>query len=211
MLFAMYKYLLLLLMVAPLTVMADIYKSVDSKGDVVFSDKPSPNATKIPTPSPNTVHLPNPPPPEATKEKKKAQNTVYTSLVVQSPATNETIRSNPGIVNIKLKLTPNLNIKAGDRVSILVDNYVLLRNTTTLDVKIPDINRGSHQVQAVVTNQQGETLIKSDNVQFFMRRKSLLNKPGASRIAPMDSAGNPIQPGPNTWPKPENTPESASK
>lgn len=178
MLFAMYKYLLLLpLVIVPLVAMADIYKSVDSNGDVVFSDKPSPNATKIPVPSPNTVHLPKAPPPEAPIEKKKIENTDYNSLAVVSPGADETIRSNPGILDIKLKLTPKLNIKAGDTVTILVDNYVMLKNTTQLSVKIPDINRGTHNVQALVTSKQGDILIKSDNVQFFMKRHSILNDP----------------------------------
>ena len=205
-------FFVLLLMLAPLSAMAAIYKSVDSNGDVVFSDKPSPDAKEIPTPSPNTVHLPKAPPPEVAKKEKKAKDTVYSSLVITSPGNNETIHSNPGIVNITLQLTPPLNTKAGDRVNILVDNYVLLRQTSQLSVKIPDINRGTHTVQAVVTNKQGATLIKSDEVQFFMRRQSLLNKPGASRVTPHDTAGRPIQPGPqNTWFKPGSIPPSASK
>jgi hypothetical protein len=208
----MRKYFLVLLLLAPLSAMAAIYKSVDSNGDVVFSDKPSPDAKEIPTPSPNTVHLPKAPPPEAAKKEKKAKDTIYTSLTITSPGSNETIHSNPGIVNIMLRLTPELNIKAGDRVNILVDNYVLLRQTSQLSVKIPDINRGTHTVQAVVTNKQGATLIKSDEVQFFMQRQSVLNKPGASRVSPHDVAGNPIQPGPqNTWFKPGSIPPSASK
>jgi hypothetical protein len=185
----MRKYFLVLLLLAPLSAMAAIYKSVDSNGNVVFSDKPSPNAQEIPTPSPNTVHLPKAPPPEVAKKEKKAKDTVYTSLVITSPGANETIHSNPGIVNITLRLTPALNIKAGDRVNILVDNYVLLRQTSQLSVKIPDINRGTHSVQAIVTNKQG-----------------------ASRVSPHDAAGNPIQPGPqNTGFKPGSVPPSASK
>jgi hypothetical protein len=207
----MRKYFLVLLLLAPLSAMAAIYKSVDSNGDVVFSDKPSPDAKEIPEPTPNTVHLPKLPPPEAVKEK-KVEKTVYTSLIIASPAANETIHSNPGILSIKLKLTPALNTKIGDRVNILVDGYVLLKNSSQLSVEIPDINRGSHRVQAVVSDKQGATLIKSDDVQFFMQRQSLLNKPGASRISPMDSAGNPIQPGPqNIWFKPGSAPLAASK
>jgi len=81
----MRKYFLALLLLAPLSVTATIYKSVDSNGNVVFSDKPSPDAQEIPTPSPNTVHLPKAPPTEAVKKEKKAKNTVYTSLVITSP------------------------------------------------------------------------------------------------------------------------------
>lgn len=208
----MRKYFLVMLLLAPLSVMAAIYKSVDSEGNVVFSDKPSADAKEIPTPTPNTVHLPKAPPPEVAKKEKKAKDTVYTSLVITSPSANETIHSNPGIVSIKLQLTPDLNIKAGDRVNILVDNYVLLKNSSQLSIDIPDINRGSHHVQAVVTNKQGATLITSEDVQFFMQRQSILNKPGASRSSPHDEAGNPIQPGPqNTWFKPGSVPPSASK
>jgi hypothetical protein len=202
----MHKTLLLLLLLAPLSANAVIYKSVDSEGEVVYTDKPSPGAEEIPEPSPNTVQMPKPQPKEAVK-KDADKDTVYTSLLITSPGANETIHSNPGLLSIKLALTPKLNIKAGDSVNIMVDGYVLIKNSSQLSAQIPDISRGSHRVQALVTNKQGVTLIKSRDVQIFMQRQSLLNKPGANRVSPLDPAGNPIRPGPqNTWFQPGSVP-----
>ncbi len=191
----MFKPLLLLLLLAPLVANAVIYKSVDSEGNVVFGDQPSPNAEVIPTPSPNTVHLEKPKP-EAIEPEAEPRAS-YSSLSITSPTANETIRSNPGLLSVSLQLTPKLNIKAGHTINILVDGYVLIRNSTTPAAQIPDISRGTHRVQAVVTDKEGTSLIKSAEVTFFMHRQSLLlNKPGASRLTPMNTAGQPVYPGP---------------
>lgn len=189
----MYKSLLLLLLLTPLAASAVIYKSIDSEGNVVFGDQPSPNAEVIPTPSPNTVHLEKPRPEE---QKPEAKTASYSRLTITSPAPNETIRSNPGILDIQLQLTPKLDIKAGHSINILVDGYVLIRRSTNLSAQIPDINRGTHRIQAVVSNKEGTSLIKSAEVSFFMHRQSVLNKPGASRLTPVNAAGQPIYPGP---------------
>jgi len=189
----MHKTIFIALLLAPLCVMAAIYKSIDSEGDVVFTDKPSPGAQEIPEPSPNTIKLPKGLPADEQKPD-TVKNTVYTSLRITSPGANETIHSSPGLLSISLALTPGLNLKAGDGLNIMVDGYVLIKNSSQLNARIPDINRGSHRLQALVTSKQGVTLIKSNEVQFFMRRESQAGK--SDDGGPKDASGKAFQPGP---------------
>lgn len=206
----MYKILSILLLLAPLTLVAEIYKSVDSDGNVIYTDISSPEAELIPEPTPNTVQMPKPAPP-AEKKGKSDKDTVYTSLQIVSPAVDETIHSNPGILSISLALTPELNIKAGDNVNILIDGQVLIKNSASLSAQIPDINRGSHRIQAVVANKEGATLIKSTEVQVFMQRQSVPEKAGANKPGPKDTKGNPVPPGPaGTYYKPGPVPPPKS-
>lgn len=193
----------------PLALVAEIYRSVDADGNVIFSDIDSPDAVLIPEPSPNTVQMPKP---QAEAAKTSAdKDTVYTSLQITSPGNNETIRSNPGLLSIRLQLKPALNTKAGDSVSFMVDGYVLIKNSGQLSAQIPDINRGSHRVQALVTNKQGATLIKSDEIQLFMQRESKPDPSGA-KPGPKDGKGNPVKPGPQgTYYKPGPVPPPATK
>ena len=47
----MLRITLLLLLVLPFISQADIFKHKDSQGNIIFSDKPSPNAKKIKLPA----------------------------------------------------------------------------------------------------------------------------------------------------------------
>ncbi|MGB5396755.1 MAG: DUF4124 domain-containing protein [Gammaproteobacteria bacterium] len=184
----------LLMMLSPFIVLAEIYKSVDSEGNVVYSDEPGVNTEAMPEPSPNTVQMPKPTADTAAPKAADDSGTEYTRLRIVSPSPQETIRSNPGILNIVLALKPKLDTKAGHTVSILVDGQVLVSKSSLTRFQIPDINRGTHRVQAVVSDKEGRTLIKTDNVQFFMQRQSVLNK--TSSVGPVDATGKPITPGP---------------
>ena len=184
----------LLLLLAPLSAVAEIYKSVDSEGNVMYSDEPGVNTEAIPEPSPNTVQMPKPSAESTPPKAEDSAGTKYTSLRIISPAPEETIRSNPGILAITLALKPKLDIKAGHTISVLVDGHILVTKSNQTSFQIPDINRGTHRVQALVSDKDGKTLIKTGNVQFFMQRQSVLNK--ASTVGPVDAAGRPITPGP---------------
>lgn len=206
------RFIILLLIIVSQSVAAVIYKSVDQDGNVIYTDESSLGAEEIPDPTPNTVTLPKPSPESEIPKSGESAETRYTSLRVITPAADETIRSNPGLLTIKLDLKPALDVKAGHAVSLLVDGYVLVRKSSQLSMQIPDISRGTHRLQALITDQQGQVLIKSALVQFFMQRQSLLNKPGASRVGPLDTAGKPIHPGPQgTYfvPGPVTTPTAA--
>ena len=154
---------------------AAVYKSVDEQGNVVYTDQQSSNAEEIKNPSPNTIKMPRPLEKPAA-EKTPDTGTTYTSFAILSPAREETVRSNPGILSISMELKPGLDSKAGHSIAILVDGYVLIKNTTQTSVDIPDINRGTHTVEAVVHDRSGKSMIKSQSVTFFMKRESLLNK-----------------------------------
>ena len=188
------KKLILILLLAPFATQAAIYKSVDSEGNVVYSDEPGVNAEAMPEQSPNTVQMPKPAAESATAKPDDSGGTRYTSLRIISPAPEETIRSNPGILEIKLALKPKLDTQAGHSVSILIDGQILVRKSSQTSFQIPDINRGIHRVQAVVSDKEGQTLIKTGNIQFFMQRQSVLNK--ADAVGPVDATGRPIRPGP---------------
>lgn len=178
--------LLLLFIISP--VMAEIYKGVDSEGRVVYSDKETPDAKIIPTPSPNTVQMPKALPKQAAEE--VSAGVGYTSFSITSPRNNATIRSNEGDLTLKLSLEPALDLEQGHSISVLLDGRPFIKKSTQLDIVLRNIDRGSHSVKARVRDRQGKSLISSNSLRFHMKRLSSQHKePAGTPAGPSRSDG----------------------
>lgn len=171
-----YYFCTVCLLLLTTAVVADTYyKSVDGDGNVIYTDAPSPDAEAIINPSPNTVTMPKPKPEQPAEQ---AAAPAYKQFAIVSPAHAETIRSNPGTVNIAFAIVPALDVKAGHRIAVFVDGYVMIKNATQTTLSLADINRGTHKLFAIIIDKQNQRLIKSQDIEFFMKRESLLlNKP----------------------------------
>ena len=118
-----------------------------------------------PPPPPSTDTTANNNPPQQT------QNADYTKLTITEPAENSTFRNNAGQVNVKLELEPAL--QEGDVIAILLDGKEIGQGKSTA-LALSNIDRGSHSLQAIVKNAQGNTLISATPVTFTLQRTSLL-------------------------------------
>lgn len=186
------RFLLLPLFLLPWVCSAEIFKSVDADGNVVYTDAPDSRAKEFIPPSMNAIPMPKPEP--AKEVEKKAEPAGYTSLKVTSPTAEQVIRSNPGILNIQLLSKPKL--KTDHFYSVFVDGHMVVRKSNRASIQIPDINRGEHKVYAVVRDAKGKVLKKSNSVTFHMKRQSVNNSSQNSRIGPIGPDGKRIQPGP---------------
>lgn len=156
-----------------------MYKKVDKDGKVVFTDKPIPgskavtiktdvNVVKTPKP---TFRKPSTDKPDDS-EKKPFQ---YKMLAIDTPKDDEGIRANDGNVNVVIAITPNL--QEGHSVQLRLDG-----NDTGQPQKIPyfslsGVERGTHQLQAVVINDgSGDVVQSSDSISFHALIASRLNQ-----------------------------------
>lgn len=168
------KFILLASLIFSTSVHSEMYKWVDEEGNTNYSDKqPFENASTHITPDINTtpaVKAPKPPIIEET-----AKQTVYQFFKITSPEHNATIRDNQGNFSISLAIQPALNTAQGHYISVLLDNKLAQDRLTGLGAQFSNVDRGTHQITALIKNKQGKILLRTKNITIYMHRKSVLN------------------------------------
>jgi hypothetical protein len=200
----MKRFSVLLMLVAGL-VQADVYKSVNSKGEVVYSDKPTPGAERLKLPPLQTYkQLPLPqltPTPE--KPEKPAVKKLYENMAFLEPENEATVRNNQGVVTVRLALEPALKTQLGHKIQFFMDNGPHgppVQNTT---MGFSNIERGTHTLSATVIDSDEQTVMSSDTVTFHLHRESIFNPnnpKNPNRPKPTPLPVNPVRPTPTPLP-----------
>jgi hypothetical protein len=156
---------------------AEMYKWVDEEGNVSYSDQPQhKDARKLDSFGDNTIPAtPVPPRAQPAPTAPDEPETRYSSLQITSPEHDQAIRSNPGNITVSLAIEPALNVAQGHSISLLLDQQLVSENITTDQSTLQNIDRGTHQLSAVIKNKQGRTLKQSDSITFHLHRHSILH------------------------------------
>lgn len=169
----MKKWMLLLLLV-PLAAHAEIYRSVDSAGNVVYSDQPRPGSKPVKLPGISTYK-----PSAATRAAEKAKApappgaTSSHQVTITNPADQATIRDNAGNVPVQVQVQPPLDAAAGQRLSVSVDGSSDVYTATSNSFQLQNINRGTHTVTVWVVGPNDEPLGPKATTTFFMHHTTL--------------------------------------
>lgn len=156
---------------------AEMYKWIDEEGNVSYSDQPQhKDARKLVPPSDNTLPaMTIPPKAQAAPVAPDEPETSYSSIQITSPEHDQAIRSNAGNISVSLSTEPALNLAQGHSISLLLDHQLVSENITTDQASLQNIDRGTHQLRAVIKNKQGKTLKQSDTITFHLHRHSILH------------------------------------
>lgn len=178
--------------------MAKVYKSVDEKGHVVFSDVPKPGSKEVDIPS-LSVHqtgsaaksgdlapsllpanaAPANEPVIAPTSKRPAIDGVkkeYTFSLVM-PSNQDTIWSNEGIITVEANISPDL--QEGDQLAVLVDGSILAKSPKNIPIQLKNIDRGEHTVQVQILDARGEVLKQTSPVTVFLHKTTKsMRRPG---------------------------------
>ena len=159
---------------------AAVYKWTQPDGTVMYSDQPpTKNSAPVKLPSLQEIKMPPPPPSPpssnntATNQSGQSQAHTYNKINITQPADNSAFRNNAGVVTVKLDLEPVL--QAGDVVDVILDGKEIGQGTSST-LSISNVDRGTHKLQAVVKDDQGNTLISSDTITFTLLRTSILQR-----------------------------------
>ncbi|KTC74886.1 hypothetical protein Lbir_0676 [Legionella birminghamensis] len=161
----------LLLFLTVNVVHADIYKWVDSNGNVHFTDKPHPGAEKIELPEAQTYSPATNQPAETEQIEKPAdeeEKETYSYLAVSQPQNEATIRNNQGYVPIIIEIKPDL--RKGDLLQILYDGEPLGDPQATTIFALNDVKRGSHTIAVQIVDAEGNVLNTSEAITIYMQR-----------------------------------------
>ncbi len=163
--------ILTVLLLMTLGVSAEVYRSVDEDGNVVFSDKPGPGAEAIELDEVQTIKVPPPPRMDFSPKKKPSQR--YTEVAIQSPQNDEAIRNDGGDVTVNISVKPGLN--ANDSVVLYLDGREIDLGGG-LSKAFSGLDRGTHTLRAVVKDANGKELKSSSTSTFHLLRNSVLNR-----------------------------------
>ncbi len=168
------RHLLLFITLFLLTsVSAEVYRSLDEDGNVVFTDKPSPDAEKIRVDKVQTISPPKVTDFEYTPPE-KAVNDGYTKLEIISPQNDQTFTGGAGNVMVNILIEPALDTKQGDRLVLTMDGKKQAEASST-SFSFTNLDRGTHTTKADIVNKSGKSLKSSATVTFFVRRPTVSN------------------------------------
>ena len=171
MLLNMRKSLFLIMLLQFSLVAADVYKTVDEDGNIIFTDKPSGDAEKIELQELQTIENPNPAKyrPEPDRNDKKGgsgDRNIYNTLIVTNPADGSGLRNNAGNVTITVSVEPTL--RPGHRLVLTMDGEEI-SNGNSLSTSLQNVDRGTHNIAASIVD-ENDKVLKSVTSSFSLLR-----------------------------------------
>ena len=190
----------ILLLVVAVAAHADVYKSINADGEVVYSDRPTQGAERVKMPL-----LPSYTPQPVRTLSRSApvveQQMQYESFTVTRPASDATVRNNLGTVEIETRLAPALMTSLGHRIQFYLDGVAhgALLDSTTLT--LGNVERGEHRISASVVDTAGNVLITTAEITVHVKRASklLTDKQGSVTDNPGYITDNPNLVGDETF------------
>jgi hypothetical protein len=155
---------------------ATTYKWVDSKGVTHYSDRPEPGAQIVELQQAQTFDAPAAPTPAqrpGSRNQQQASPPVQYQLDVWKPENDESIQNTGNIVQVRLRLEPDL--QDGHAIWLYVDGKRidgLPANGSSFDV--PNVPRGTHTLTVVVADTSGASIVSSPSITFHLHQPSLL-------------------------------------
>ena len=170
------QFLLGLLICLPLIVLSaenKIYKTRDADGNIIYTDQAPENATEVEVEEPvnyiKSEGIPKFQSKPDLKLKKKPPG--YKTLLITSPAPNDTIRTNAGTLQVLYEMSPNL--QSNHSLQLLVDGSVA-QSTKSGAFTLNNLDRGTHQLQLqIIDSQSGKVLKSSASVSVTILRHSV--------------------------------------
>lgn len=166
---------------------AEVYMQVDQNGTAVYSDTPLSNsAQKVELPAPQTIGTKTPPAAPSEKNSATPNKEVpnasfappstspesYKLFQILSPKDQDSIQNQPTFT-VQLKVEPKL--QEGDRVQIHLDGKPWGTPEPSLQISLTDIDRGTHQISAVLLGQNGQILKQTPAITVYIHRAALGN------------------------------------
>lgn len=167
----MTRSLLVLLMAIPLSVGAQVYKSVDENGNAVFSDRPPANkpAEKIQL---GTINSTPPPPPVTRPEPVVEEEKTEISVEIVSPLPETAIAIGyAGNFAVEARINPSL--APGSFAQLLMDGTAIGGPQPHSSWQLNNTFPGSHILTVVVTDGSGERLAVSPPITVHILRAAV--------------------------------------
>jgi hypothetical protein len=147
-----------------------IYTWIDESGNRMYSDVPRDGAELMKIKEGTNY---TPPGQEASKDYSTMEPKVvetgdrYTNFAIISPSNDQTIRNNNGDFQVAIDVRPKLG--QGHRIRLEVDGQVV-SNSMSAFISLANIDRGTHNLVAYITGQDGKTLKTTAPITIHLHR-----------------------------------------
>jgi hypothetical protein len=169
----------------PMMASAEIYRSVDSDGNVIFSDKPVRGAKNVTLPPLQSYTSAVSTSASNAESAAKAEDVtvatsqpakrspfgghVYDEIAISAPANQATIQNSGGKLDVNVTLTPTLH--RGDKLIITIDDEPVAESgEPNVGFLLEAIPHGSHQLQAYVMGPDTHIVKSSPEITFYMQQ-----------------------------------------
>jgi hypothetical protein len=151
-----------------------VYKTVKADGSVVYSDVRSDGAVPVTLSSMNSVVVPalNNAASQTLSQNnpvKKRRPEVQYLVFIRSPAAEQTLRENSGVVSISADVLP----KKSGKFQLIFDNQVV-KTQSNGQFQLENVNRGAHTIQVNFLDNSGKILALSKSQTFYLQKASAL-------------------------------------
>jgi hypothetical protein len=157
---------------------AQIYRSIDEKGILRFSDRKSGPAQRVELETPAIVSVPNhvrnPFDSTLPDEKNSTETAIYKSLSIVTPDDGATVRNTQEIV-VRITLEPKMVAGIGHKVVLYLNSEPYVFASSETSVTLSGLERGEHVLQAVVLDSNQVELIRATPIVFYLHRHSRLH------------------------------------
>jgi len=152
----------------------EVYKWTAEDGVPIYSDTYRPGAQKLSVSTGKAQRSLQAQTTEPTTETEGTANTGdYQTFEIAQPNDDETIRSDEGVVNVGLSLSPMLS--PGHVIQVYLDGSKLSADLSTTQFSLNELNRGTHSLQAKVVDAESNPLISTAVVNFHLRQAAVEN------------------------------------
>ncbi|NNG13619.1 MAG: DUF4124 domain-containing protein [Gammaproteobacteria bacterium] len=158
--------------------MAKLYKCEDAEGNIIYTDEACADGKELKLPPLHTYTPIVVPPSFPTQKDASKESDTYESLSIIEPKNDQVIYDNTGTVTVGIKLVPELKTLKEHKFSIALDGKQLKTKGVTNQIKLQNLDRGSHSVQVFVVDAANSILLSSNTITFHLRRESLIDTPG---------------------------------
>ena len=151
---------------------AELYRWVDEKGNVHFSDTQINSDAQVYTPPPILTVPAVPAGNFSSKTTSKSKKFKYESITLTSPADGATFPTDTESIQVSIQVKPGLNTKEKNVVALYM-NGKLHQKGSSLSYSFKNLDRGAHTVYATIETSKGKKIKQSAAIQFYVQRHHL--------------------------------------
>ncbi|MEO5733238.1 MAG: hypothetical protein ABIN96_09300 [Rubrivivax sp.] len=101
---------------------------------------------------------------------------VAVGLVIQRPQAGQSLRDNRGNVTVQLALEDNAELPRGFAFRLLLDGKPAAPDVPAKRIPLTGVDRGTHRLQALIVDGEGQVLTQSPTITFTLHRASRLHR-----------------------------------
>lgn len=97
-------------------------------------------------------------------------------LTIQSPAQGQNVRDNSGNFAVTVAIEDGARLPEGFAIRVLLDGKPAAPDVPITRIPLTGVNRGRHELQALIVDGSGNVVARSATRTFTMRQASRLNR-----------------------------------